>query len=95
MLRSPFKSRGYYVFNYLPRYYDARKERFEKLKASHQNETEENKPRLKLEKNALIGQWTKAKKNMGNERQTILRMAVIISVLTGIVAYLFGLHHII
>ena len=90
MIRSPFKSRGYYVFNYQPRYYDARKERLEKLKT-----TDENKPTLKIAKNQLIGQWSKTKKNMGAERKVLIRMALIISILTGLIAYAFGLHHII
>ena len=94
MLGNPFKIRSHYVFDYKPRYYDPRKERLEKLKKKYQNKdtTDSSKYVLSLTKNSLKENWKKSKNNTRQERQTIIRLALIISILIGIVAYIFQIH---
>ncbi|MDT0552182.1 MAG: hypothetical protein BM563_06425 [Bacteroidetes bacterium MedPE-SWsnd-G1] len=89
MFGKAFKPRKYYVFDYKPRYYSERKERIANL----QNEQEENESigQIKLTKNNLKNDWvrnTKAAADKGTTR----RLALIITILVGIVAYLFELH---
>ena len=89
-----FKPLTYYNFSYKPRYYDERKERREQLEKKY---AEENNPdleelqRIKLTKNNLKSDWIRAKKS-SSDRNTTLRLAVIITILIGIVAYLLQIH---
>jgi len=88
-----FKPRAHYVFDYKPRYYDERKERIKQLekKYSKSNASDEEVNEIKLTKNNLKNNWVKQKQTSA-DRATILRMAIIIAILVGIVAYLFDLH---
>lgn len=88
-----FKPRAHYVFNYKPRYYDERKERLRKLENSYKNEqnSDEDTPAIRLTKNNLKNDWVKNTRSATN-KATNLRLAIIIAVLVGIVAYIFGLH---
>lgn len=97
-----FKTRGHYVFDYKPRYYDERKERIEKIKAKYENkESEANKPSedddinpIVFSKNELRKAWTRTK-TKPSETNSTRRLAIIIAILVGIVAYIFDLHHLI
>ena len=91
-----FKPRSHYVYNYKPRYYDARKERLEKLKAKYENSTsetgdDEELPRITITKDQLRSGWQKHKKVSSN-RAVNLRLAIIITILVGLVAYIFEIH---
>ena len=88
-----FKPRAHYVFDYKPRYYDERKDRLQKLENSYKNEKirEEESPSIRLTKNNLKNDWVKTTRSATN-KATNLRLAIIIAVLVGIVAYIFGLH---
>lgn len=94
MFRSPFKSGGYYVFNYQPRYYNERKEQLETLKKKYHGKKEEGAKdfSIKIAKKQLIKQWDKSRKSSNADRSTMRRMAIIIALLVGMVAYLFGFH---
>jgi len=93
MFGSAFKPRAHYVFNYKPRYYDERKERLETLKKQHENKEvkTESISKINLSKDNLKRDWQRQKKiptNNGVNR----RLAIIIAILVGILAYLFELH---
>ncbi len=93
MFGKAFKPRAHYVFNYKPRYYDERKERLENLKkkyAKGENVDEDDK-RILLSKDNLRDDWKRHKK-MAVDRGTNRRLALIIAILVGILAYLFELH---
>ncbi len=92
MLGSPFKTRSYYVFDYKPRYYDPRKERLEQMKklAAEENSSAEL-PTLSLTKDKLKKDWARHKKST-SDRNTNLRLAIIIAILVGLVAYIFEIH---
>lgn len=93
MFGNAFKQRAHYVFNYKPRYYDERKERMESLKQKYKNkeETSDDIPRMSISKNNLKSDWQRHKKSVSN-RNTNRRLAIIIAILVGIVAYIFELH---
>jgi hypothetical protein len=93
MFGNAFKPRAHYVFNYKPRYYDERKERLAKLKEKYKNSEEisDEIPRLKLSKDKLRSEWRRHKKTSDN-RASNLRLAIIIAILVGILAYFFELH---
>lgn len=84
MLGSIFKQRSHYVYNYKPRYYDPRKER---LKGADS----EAEGRITFNKSNLRSKWARAKKSSA-DRNVNIRLAVIIAILVGIVAYIFELH---
>ncbi len=88
-----FKPRSHYVFDYKPRYYDERKERLQKLKREHQavEDADENTPTIRLTKNNLKNDWVKNKRSAA-DRSTTLRLAIIIAILVGIVAYILEIH---
>jgi len=87
-----FKPRGHYVFDYKPRYYDTRKERLQKLNQKyHGNKEDVETPHIALTKNNLKNDWVKNKRTAG-DRATNIRLAVILAILVGIVAYIFQLH---
>lgn len=93
MFGNAFKPRSHYVFDYKPRYYDERKERLEKLKAKYKNKEgdSEDIPKLSLSKDQLRSNWTRHKKSSSN-RAVNIRLAIIIAILVGILAYIFELH---
>ena len=87
-----FKPRSHYVFDYKPRYYDERKERLQKLEEKyHGNKEVSDTPRIRISKNNLRNEWVKNKRS-ATDRSSNLRLAIIIAILVGIVAYLFELH---
>lgn len=91
-----FKPTPYNVFNYKPRYYDERKERIENLKKKYQNKSEisetlEISSNIKITKNYLKNEWAKHKKNDSNWGYN-LRLALIITILFAIAAYLLDIH---
>jgi hypothetical protein len=88
-----FKPRAHYVFNYKPRYYDERKERMEKLKKKYGNSEKisDDIPKITLTKANLKTEWQRHKKSTV-DRGYNLRLAIIITILVGILAYIFELH---
>lgn len=97
-LGNAFKPRKYYVFDYKPRYYDERKERIEKLKQKYSDpsfvDDEEDTPEITFSKNHLRNAWKKNKTTSADVKST-RRLAIIIAILVGIVAYIFELHKLI
>ena len=93
MFGKAFKPRAHYVFNYKPRYYDERKERLEKLKEKYKNNDRSlsDIPKITLSKDHLKSSWQRHKKASSN-RAVNKRLAIIITILVGILAYLFELH---
>jgi len=93
MFGKAFKPRAHYVFNYKPRYYDERKERLEKLKEKYENgdSTTSDIPKISISKDHLKSSWQRHKKVSSN-RAVNKRLAIIITVLVGILAYLFEVH---
>jgi hypothetical protein len=94
MFGNSFKSRSHYVFDYKPRYYDERKERIKRLeeKYAQNKDTDSDIIDIDFSKNNLRQAWKKAKSSSGN-RKTSLRLALIIAILFGIVAYILDFHH--
>ena len=88
-----FKPRAHYVFDYKPRYYNERKERLQNLEDKYQNnkDLEKTTPKISLSKNNLKNDWVKNKRS-ATDKGTNLRLAIIIAILVGIVAYIFELH---
>lgn len=88
-----FKPRAHYVFDYKPRYYDERKERLQKLHEKyHGNEEEsDDAPRMRISKNNLKNDWVKNKRS-ATDKSSNLRLALIIAILVGIVAYILEIH---
>lgn len=92
MIGNFFKPRAHYVYNYKPRYYDERKERIENLKKKYEKiDSEVDIPAITINKEGLIQDWARHKKS-SNNRNTNIRLAVIIAILVGIAAYIFELH---
>ncbi|WP_196893402.1 hypothetical protein [Aureivirga marina] len=96
MLFNAFKPRANYVFDYKPRYYNPRKERLEELKKKYEKkegEATENSSneeiKVTLTKNNLKDDW-KRHKGMAVDRRSNRRLAIIITILVAIVAYLLG-----
>ena len=91
-----FKPRSHYVFDYKPRYYNERKERLQNLEEKyHGNKDEsEESSKIRLTKNNLKNDWVRNKRN-ATDKSSNLRLAIIIAILVGIVAYLFELHKLI
>ncbi len=85
MLGNLFKPRSHYVYNYKPRYYDARKERLKNL------ENENSDASIAFSKGNLKSKWTRAKRSSA-DRKANLRVAIIIAVLAGLVSYIFEIH---
>ncbi len=88
-----FKPRAHYVFDYKPRYYNERKERLKDLEEKYHGKKTEDKEtfQLSLSKHNLRSDWMKQKKS-ASDRGTTLRLAIILAILVGVVAYLFELH---
>jgi len=93
MFGKAFKSRKHYVFDYKPRYYDERKERIENLKLKYSGKDSEvvDTTRMSFSKNNLKNEWVKNKR-LASSKGTTIRLAVIITILVGIVVYLLDLH---
>ena len=93
MFGNAFKPRAHYVFDYKPRYYDERKERLEKLKERYENSNSNptDIPKISLSKDHLRTSWQRHKKVSSN-RAVNKRLAIIIAILVGILAYLFEIH---
>ncbi|GGK49399.1 MULTISPECIES: hypothetical protein [Flavobacteriaceae] len=89
-----FKPRAHYVFDYKPRYYNERKERLQKLEEKYHGSKEDeegNIPKISISKSNLKNDWVKNKRS-ATDKSTNLRLAIIIAILVGIVAYIFELH---
>lgn len=87
-----FKPQTHYVFDYKPRYYNERKERLQKLEEKYHGKTNDSEaPRIKLSKNNLRQEWSKTKRT-ASDRSTTLRLAVIITLLFGLAAYILDIH---
>lgn len=87
-----FKTRSYYVFDYKPRFYNERKERIQSLENKYNNENSDSEiSRINLSKNNLKNDWVKSK-TKGQDRGTMKRLAIIITILVGIATYVFDLH---
>lgn len=82
MLGNLFKQRSHYVFDYKPRYYDERKERFKNL---------EKGSNFTLTKSNLKSKWNRNKKSVA-DRNANRRVVIIIAILVGLLAYFFELH---
>ena len=94
MFGNAFKQRAHYVYDYKPRYYDERKERIEKLKKQYANNSdndEDGLPKITLSKDNLKADWKRQKK-MVSSNGVNRRLAIIIAILVGILAYFFELH---
>ena len=93
MFGSAFKPRAHYVFNYKPRYYDERKERLEILKKKYLNKENitDDIPTITLTKDNLKSDWQRHKK-LTTDRGANRRIAIIVTILVGILAYIFELH---
>ena len=95
-----FKSREHYVFDYKPRYYDERKERLDKLRDKYDNQASpsinndesDDVKTIVFSKNELRKAWTKTKTKPVNSNST-KRLAIIITILVGIAAYILDFHH--
>lgn len=94
MFGNAFKPRAHYVFDYKPRYYDERKERIEKLKKQYANDEKDHSdelPRITISKDKLKADWKRQKKIVSSNGVN-RRLAIIIAILVGILAYIFELH---
>ncbi len=93
MFGNVFKPRAHYVYNYQPRYYDERKERLEKLKKKYENgdNSVDNFSTITLTKDNSKPDWKRHKK-LTVDKGVNRRLAIIIAILVGILAYLFELH---
>lgn len=96
MFGSAFKPRAHYVYNYKPRYYDERKERLENMKKKYEKGEPTNTAdvHISLSKEKLKSDWKRHKK-LTVDRGTNRRLAIIIAILVGILAYLFEMHKLI
>jgi len=88
-----FKPRAHYVFDYKPRYYNERKERLQNLEEKyHGNKNEgDDAPKMRLKKNNLKNDWVKSKRS-ATDKSSNIRLAIIIAILIGIVAYILEIH---
>ncbi len=93
MFGNAFKSRPNYVFDYKPRYYDARKERLEKLKKKYQTDNKETEDNvvMSLTRDNLKADWNR-NKHLAHDKRANIRIALIIALLVGIFAYILELH---
>lgn len=93
MFGKAFKPRSHYVFDYKPRFYSESKERIENLRKKYHGDKESSNdtPKISLTKSNLKDSWTKNKR-MASDRATIKRLAIIITLLVGIAAYILDFH---
>ncbi len=96
MFGNAFKTRSYYVFDYKPRYYNERKERLKKLEEKYAKCKElgidENHSVADFSTNNLRKAWKRSKSPISNRKSTF-RIAIIITILVGIAAYILDFHH--
>jgi hypothetical protein len=96
MFGNAFKTRSYNVFDYKPRYYNERKERIQKLEEKYANNRELGKDSIvssvDFSRNNLRKAWKKTKSS-SSDRKSTLRLAIIITILVGISAYILDFHH--
>jgi len=88
MFGNLFKQRSHYVFDYKPRYYNERKEKFKTLENDH-NDSE--KPQITFTKNNLKSQWARNKRQAAG-RNVNIRIAIIITIIVGLLMYFFKIH---
>ena len=87
-----FKARANYVFDYKPRYYDEKKERIKKLEQQYaKNKDASLENHINLSKETLKREWKK-NKHVAHDRKANRRLAIIITLLVGIVFYVLELH---
>ena len=88
-----FSPRSHYVFDYKSRYYNERKERLKELEEKYHGNKEKSdvSSKIRLTKNNLKNDWVKNKRS-ATDRSTNLRLAIIIAILVGLVAYILELH---
>ncbi|MBG7629755.1 MAG: hypothetical protein IZT56_04920 [Bacteroidetes bacterium] len=88
-----FSPRSHYVFDYKPRYYNERKERLKDLEEKYHGNKDQSDvdSKIRLTKNNLKNNWVKNKGN-ATDRSSNLRLALIIAILVGLVAYILELH---
>ncbi len=89
MFGNAFKSRANYVFDYKPRFYDARKERLDNLKKKYENkDSNQEAYKLSLTKDNLKNDWNRSK-HSAHDKKINLRLALIIVILIGFFAFFF------
>lgn len=90
------KTKSYNVFDYKPRYYDERKERIKKLEEKYSNPEnhleENNYATYDFSRTNLRKSWKRTKSPASNRKSSI-RLALIITILVGIAAYILDFHH--
>lgn len=88
-----FKPRPHYVYDYKPRYYDERKERIQKLEEKYhkKDSSDDDSFSFRLSKTELRGEW-KRNKRTASDRNTTIRLAIIIAALIGVFSYIFKIH---
>ena len=88
-----FKPRAHYVFDYKPRYYNERKERLKNLEEKYHGNKDASKEsvQMTLSKSNLRNDWVKNKRS-ATDKASNLRLAIIIAILVGIVAYILEIH---
>ena len=88
-----FKPRAHYVFDYKPRYYDERKERLQNLEEKYHGKehVDGKESKITLTKNNLKNDWVKNKRS-ATDKSSNIRLALIIAILVGLVAYILEIH---
>ena len=86
------KTRSHYVYDYKPRYYDARKEKLASLEREYLS-SDKKAVKIAFEKDYILHQW-KTRMIKSVNKGVRRRMLFIIFVLVSIIAYLFGFHKI-
>ena len=88
MLGNLFKQRSHYVYDYKPRYYDPRKEKYKNLEKKNDIDTAEQ---FSISRTNLKSQWQRSKRQVADRRAN-LRLAIIIAIIVGLIAYIFQIH---
>ncbi len=88
MFGNLFKQRSHYVFDYKPRYYDARKEKYKNLEKKDSNS---DSPQITFTKNNLKSQWIRSKRQVA-DRNANRRVAIIITIIVGLLMYFFKIY---
>lgn len=88
MFGNLFRQRSHYVFDYKPRYYDERKEKYKSLEKADNNS---ESPQIKFTKNNLKSQWIRSKRQIA-DRNANRRVVIIITIIVGLLMYFFKIH---
>ena len=88
MFGNLFRQRSHYVFDYKPRYYDERKEKYKNLEKKGNNP---ESPQIKFTKNNLKSQWIRSKRQVA-DRNANRRVVIIITIIVGLLMYFFKIH---